>query len=246
MAAVIYLSAVLFLLGMAWRIATWLHIPVPLSIPLTPGSKTGAGVVVQLAGEVVLFRSLFRADKLLWAAGWTFHLALVLLGIGHFGGLVCPELSRTVMGLTATEFMRMAHVSGGSIAILAILSLLSLFARRVLIERVRYLSTFSDYFVLALLFLVITAGSCMRFLGNFDIVQAREFVAGVLRFHPVPPPSNTAFTLHILSACTLLVFIPFSKLMHLGGIFLSPTLNQRNDPRERRRVNPWDHENSQA
>lgn len=246
MAALVYLSFGIFLLGMVWRIHTWLRAPVPLKIPLTPGPTTGAGVVGQLAGEVILFRSLFRADKTLWAAGWTFHLALVLLGIGHFGGLVCPEFSRKVMGLTENEFTRVAHVSGGGIAILAVVSLLCLFVRRVFIEHVRYVSTFSDYFTLALLFLVIAAGSCMRFLGDLDIVQAREFVAGLVRFRPVPAPGDTAFTFHILSVSALLVYMPCSKLLHLGGIFFSPTLNQRNDPRERRRVNPWDHEDSAA
>jgi nitrate reductase gamma subunit len=244
--ALFYLSAAVFLLGMAWRVSAWLRASVPLKLPLTPGPTTSTGVAGRLAGEVILFRSLFRADKSLWAAGWTFHFALVLLALGHFGGLVCPEFSRTVLGLSATEFTRMAHVTGGAIGILAVLPLLYLFVRRFLIERVRYLSTFSDYFALALLFLVIATGNCMRFLGDLDIVQARAFVAGLLTFRAVPPPNDTAFTAHMFLVCALLGYIPFSKLMHLGGIFFSPTFNQANNPRERRHVNPWDHAASKA
>jgi len=244
--ALFYLSVAVFLLGMAWRVFTWLRAPVPLKIPLTPGPTTGLGIAGRLAGEVILFRSLFRADKSLWAAGWAFHLALVLLAIGHFGGLVCPGLSQAMLGLTAAEFTRMAHVTGGAIGVFAALPLLYLFARRILMERVRYLSTFSDYFALALLLLVIATGNRMRFLGDLDIVQAREFVAGLLTFRVAPPPSNPAFTAHMLFVCALLVYIPFSKLMHLGGTFFSPTLNQTNDPRERRHVNPWDHAASKA
>jgi len=244
--ALFYLSAAVFLFGMAWRVSTWLRAPVPLKIPLTPGPTTGLGIAGRLAGEVILFRSLFRADKSLWAAGWAFHLALVLLAIGHFGGLVCPGFSQAMLGLSATEFTRMAHITGGAIGIFAALPLLYLFARRILMERARYLSTFSDYFTLALLFLVIATGNWMRFVGDLDIVQAREFVAGLLTFRTAPPPNDAAFTAHMLFVCALLVYIPFSKLMHLGGIFFSPTLNQPNNPRERHHVNPWDHAASKA
>jgi nitrate reductase gamma subunit len=227
MSYLLYLSFAVFLLGMAWRISTWLRVPVPLKIPLTPGPTTGAGVAKRLAGEVVLFRSLLRADKPLWVAAWLFHLALVLLALGHFTGLVL-----------AIE----VPFAGSAVGILAMLPLLYLLVRRLLVERLRYISVFGDYFALALLLLVIVTGNQMRFLGGLDIVKAREFVAGLLAFHPVPPPSNVAFVAHLLVVCVLLAYIPFSKLMHLGGLFFSPTLNQTNDPRQRRHVNPWNHD----
>ena len=39
----------------------------------------------------------------------------------------------------------------------------------------------------------------------------------------------------------LLAYFPFSKLMHLGGIFFSPTRNMRADTRAVRHVNPWNY-----
>ncbi len=39
--------------------------------------------------------------------------------------------------------------------------------------------------------------------------------------------------------CALLAYFPFSKLMHMPGVFLSPTRNLANDNRARRHVNPW-------
>jgi nitrate reductase gamma subunit len=48
------------------------------------------------------------------------------------------------------------------------------------------------------------------------------------------------FAVHVLLVCALLIYIPFSKLVHIGGATLfSPTLNQRNDPRDRRHIGPW-------
>jgi nitrate reductase gamma subunit len=76
----------------------------------------------------------------------------------------------------------------------------------------------------------------MRFMGGLDLAQARQFVSGVLTLHPVAPPSDSAFIAHWLLVCALLIYIPFSKLMHPGGLFLSPTLNQKNNPRECRHV----------
>ena len=39
--------------------------------------------------------------------------------------------------------------------------------------------------------------------------------------------------------CVLLAYFPFSKLMHLGGVFLSPTRNMANNTRMHRHINPW-------
>jgi len=36
-----------------------------------------------------------------------------------------------------------------------------------------------------------------------------------------------------------MVYFPFSKLMHLGGILLSPTRNLANNSRMVRHINPW-------
>jgi nitrate reductase gamma subunit len=241
-----YLSVAVFLLGMAWRVSVWLRAPVPLKIPLTPGPATTAGVVGRLAGEVVLFRSLFGADCPLWVASWVFHVSLVLLAIGHVAGLVIPNLAAGVLGLTPAQFSQLAHVTGGAIGVFALLPLLYLFLRRLFLERVRFISAFSDYAALALLLLVIATGNFMRFETDFDIVKAREFVAGLIAFQPVAPPPDTAFYAHMVLVSLLLACIPFSKLMHLGGIFFSQTLNQPNNPRALRHVNPWDHETTKA
>lgn len=232
--AVCYGSAAVFAAGMAWRIWTWLRAPVPLKIVLTPAPRSTVGVLKRLAGEALLFRSLFGADPWLWGAAWLFHCSLVLLAIGHFSGLVIPGLARACLGASDAEFGELARVTGGVFGVLALAPLLWLLARRLTNARLRYLSTLSDYAALALLLLVIATGNQMRFVGGLDLEQARRFVAGLVRLHPASPPANAAFTIHVLLVCVLLVFIPFSKLVHLGGLLLSPTFNQRNDPRERR------------
>jgi nitrate reductase gamma subunit len=240
LAAVVRLSAAVFIVGVAWRLGVWVRAAVPLRIPLTPAPATRWGAWRRLAGEVIGFKALFKADRGLWAASWLFHLSLVLLLVGHLGGLVAPDLSRRVLGISAGAFLRLAHVTGGAVGVLAAGSLLVLLGRRLVLEPLRHVSTLGDYFALTLLLLVIATGNQMRFMGRLEIDQAREFVGALLAFRTAPAPSDPIFAVHLLLVCALLVCLPFSKLMHAGGIFLSPTLNQANDTRERRHSNPWD------
>jgi nitrate reductase gamma subunit len=61
-------------------------------------------------------------------------------------------------------------------------------------------------------------------------------------FRPAPSVALSPFFLvHLLLICALAAYFPFSKLMHMGGIFLSPTRNLANDSRARRHINPWNH-----
>lgn len=235
----LYAAVAVFLLGMTWRVFKWAHTPAPLKIVLTPAPKTASGVVGRLAGEIVCFSSLFKAGRGFWMAAWLFHVSLVLLFVGHLGGLVIPKFAEATLGLNESQFEHLARVAGSGAGILAIVTVLWLFLRRLAAERPRAISTFSDFFALILLLLILGTGNHMRFMGGLDIVQARQFVSGWLAFHPVPPPSNPVFAAHLFFVSVLLVYIPFSKLVHIGGAALfSPTLNQRNNPRERRYAGP--------
>ena len=53
--------------------------------------------------------------------------------------------------------------------------------------------------------------------------------------------SGSSFTSTSSWSCTLLAYFPFSKLMHMAGVFLSPTRNLSNDSRIVRHVNPWNY-----
>ena len=47
------------------------------------------------------------------------------------------------------------------------------------------------------------------------------------------------FYIHLFLVSVLAIYFPFSKLMHLGGVFLSPTRNLANNSRAQRHINPW-------
>lgn len=239
LAAIVCSSLGIFVLGMGWRVRRWARLPVPLMVPLTPGPATRTGAAARLACEVVAFRSVFRAAPGLWVVAWLFHASLVLLLIGHFGGLVAPEFSRRVLGMNTVDFNQLSHRAGVALGVLAGGTLLCLLLRRVASAPLRHLSTAADYFLLGLLLAIVTTGLAMRFAGAFEIDAAREFVSGLLALRvPVETP-HPLFATHVLLVSALLVYAPASKLVHMAGIFFNPALTQPNTARDRRHVDPW-------
>ena len=47
------------------------------------------------------------------------------------------------------------------------------------------------------------------------------------------------FYVHLFLVTCLIAYFPWSKLMHLGGVFLSPTRNLANNNRTVRHAIPW-------
>ena len=119
-----------------------------------------------------------------------------------------------------------------------------LFLRRVFLHDVRYISLFNDYFPLFLIIGIATTGLLMRHFIKTDIVAIKSLAMGLLSFSPKGPgelaPISSLFYMHFFYVCLLIAYFPFSKLMHMGGVFLSPTRNLANNNREKRHINPWD------
>ena len=65
---------------------------------------------------------------------------------------------------------------------------------------------------------------------------------GLVSFSPtIPEGVGVIFYIHLFLICVLFAYFPFSKLMHMGGVFLSPTRNMANNSRAVRHINPWNY-----
>lgn len=228
-----YLVVGIFLIGFVARILVYAKTPAPLKIATTPAPVTKAGVVWRLLTEVVLFNSLFKGDKLAWAGGIAFHGALLVVLMRHLR-YVLPSLPHffaylQIFGIVA------GLVMGGALAFL--------FLRRIVFSRVRHVSSLADYLVLLLLLAITGSGLIMDFFLRPDIVTIKttmlDIWTQVTGFPPVYSAGDVVFLMHLLGVMLLLIIFPFSKLMHAGGIFFSPTRNQVDNPREVKHVNPW-------
>jgi nitrate reductase gamma subunit len=119
-----------------------------------------------------------------------------------------------------------------------------LFIRRVFIPQVRYISLPADYFPLFLILGIALSGVLMRYFFKVNVTGIKELAIGLIGFGYDPKVLEGAgviFYIHLFLVSSLLAYFPFSKLMHMGGIFLSPTRNMVNDSRMKRHVNPWNY-----
>ena len=229
-AIVLYVAAALLVAGLARKIVQYARTPAPLKIPTTPAPVTRSGVAVRMVREVVLFESLFKASKWTWLFGWVFHASLLLVLVGHLRYFTEPVWWPVALVQGIVPYAGLAMLAG----------LAGLWARRFLVDRVRYISAPSDHLMLALLMAIGASGAAMRFGLHTDIVALKAFALGLVRFDWQPIPSDGVLLLHLGFVAALMVVFPFSKLLHAPGLFFSPTRNQVDDPRERRHVTPWE------
>ena len=117
-----------------------------------------------------------------------------------------------------------------------------LFLRRVFLPHLQYISLAADFFPLFLIGGIAISGILMRYFSKIDVMAAKELAMGLVTFRPtIPEGISGIFYVHLFFVSILLAYFPFSKLMHLGGVFLSPTRNLPTDTRARRHINPWNY-----
>lgn len=107
-----------------------------------------------------------------------------------------------------------------------------LWGRRFLVDRVRYISAPSDHLMLVLLLAIVSTGLMMKYVWHTDIVAVKAFFLGLMRFDPTPLPSDPLLLTHLGLVVILMAVFPVSKLLHVPGVFFSPTRNQVDNPRE--------------
>ena len=223
-------------------------------------------VVARMALEILTFRSLFRNTRMrlkegsrisyqleifLWVGSLAFHYAFLAVLVRHLRFFTEPVPFLVTLVENVDSFFRIEvlypnfyfGLPGVFLSGLVLLAAVTyLVARRLFIRPVRYISLASDYFPLFLIFGIALTGILMRYFIKVDITAAKELTMGLVTLRPtIPEGVGTVFYVHLFFVSVLLAYFPFSKLMHLGGIFLSPTRNLTTDTRAKRHVNPWNY-----
>ncbi|MCX5860947.1 MAG: sulfate reduction electron transfer complex DsrMKJOP subunit DsrM [Deltaproteobacteria bacterium] len=215
------------------------------------------GLIARMALEVLLFRSLFRntkaelrdgptvtygSAKWLWLAGILFHYSFLTIIIRHLRFFIEPVPSFVVLLSSVDGFFQILVPTFFLTDIAFLAAATYLFLRRVAIPQIRYISLVADYFPLFLILGIAVSGVLMRNVWKVDLLGVKELAMGLFTFHPtVPAGIGPIFYVHLFLVSVLLVYFPFSKLMHAGGVFLSPTRNMLNNNRSERYINPWNY-----
>jgi nitrate reductase gamma subunit len=221
-----YMASAVFVFAMLWRLAGWWRVPVPFPLTLGPsGRRRGLARAVALGREALSFDSLRRGDTMLWLWAWLLHVSLVLIIVGHIAGIYYLTHQFTRVGLSAEASSKLSALSGTICGTVFLLALVVLFWRRMVTAEVRRLSCVADYFILVLLLAIAVTGMYMRLGGDaVELAAVRAYVAGLLTLHPVPLPRHWAFVSHFTLINILLLDLPFSKLIHMVGIFFGRAL----------------------
>ncbi len=216
------------------------------------------GVLGRMALEVLFFRSLFRntkakldedgklsygRDKWLWLGAIAFHWSFLLVLLRHFRFFAEPVPSFVWMLQSLDGIFKIGVPVLYFTGLILLASVTYLFLRRVVIPQLSYISLVADYFPLFLIMAIALSGILMRHFYKVDVVAVKELTMGLITFSPaVPEGIGFIFFAHLFFVSALFAYFPFSKLMHLGGVFMSPTRNLANNSRRVRHVNPWNYD----
>lgn len=228
-ALLFYAATAILVVGVASKIRQYAKTPAPLKIPTTPAPVTRTGVALRMFREVVFFESLFKSNKWIWIFGYLFHFGMVLVLARHLRYFTNPVWLWVDLIQPFGLYAAFAMVAG----------LGGLWARRFLVDRVRYISALSDHLMLALLLAIALTGMAMDYIIPTDIVALKAFFLGLMYFNWHPIPEDPLLLVHLGLVATLMIIFPISKLLHVPGVFFSPTRNQVDNPREQRHIAPW-------
>jgi len=267
-----YAAFLTFIIGIIYRVVKWGRVPVPFRIPTTAGQEksfpwikhnkidnpfTSLGVIVRMAFEVLLFRSLFRntkaelregpnltygSTKWLWLGGLAFHWTFLIILLRHLRLFTEPIPYFVTLLESLDGFFQVAAPVLYLSDIIFLIAVSYLFLRRVIIPQVRYISLAADYFPLFLILSIGLSGVLMRYFYKVDIVGVKQLTMGLISLNPkIPEGVGVIFYIHLFLVSALFAYFPMSKLMHMAGVFLSPTRNLANNNRAVRHVNPWNY-----
>ena len=220
--------------------------------------STRLGVWGRMILEIFFFRSLFRnsrmqfgtgqdvrytSSKWLWIGAMAFHYCFLVIIIRHLRFFTQPNPWFVTLTENIDGFFQMFVPAVYQSGLLLGAALTFLLLRRLLSPQLRYISLPADYFPLFLILSVAGTGILMRYGLKTDIAGVKELTMGLANFNPtIPEGVGVLFYIHLFLVSVLFAYFPFSKLTHMGGVFLSPTRNLENNNRAVRHINPWNPE----
>ncbi|MBF0557509.1 MAG: sulfate reduction electron transfer complex DsrMKJOP subunit DsrM [Nitrospirae bacterium] len=214
-------------------------------------------VIGRMALEVFFFRSLFRniktemregpkvvygSDKWLWMSGLAFHWSFLIILLRHFRffSVKVPYLIHVIESLDS--FLQIGAPLFYMTDAVILAAVTYLFIRRIALPQIKYISLAADYFPLLLILGIACTGVMMRYFTKVDVVGVKQLAMGLMTFNPVIPNGiGVLLYIHLFLISVLFAYFPFSKLVHMAGVFLSPTRNMANNSRMVRHINPWNY-----
>jgi nitrate reductase gamma subunit len=219
----VYVAVAVFVLGSIYKIVKWMRCPKsPIKQGLFPKPANYGGRLLKLGKDNFFFPQVLDTDRWMWFFVIGMHLAGIGLFMGHtrlFGDV------GIAISLLGEEGMNALGAYLGSGIGIALFIAFSYFLIRRFKSPYKEMSTPEDYLLLVLILLLILLGDHLRFTHPFELGDYRAYMHSLLAFSPAFPEaiaesaSRWVLTGHVMTASLLLIYFPFSKLVHFFGSF---------------------------
>jgi nitrate reductase gamma subunit len=221
-----YVTIAVFFIGTAIKLNRW------LSTPPSPEKTTLdlASALRYIILDVVLFRKTYKDDKPTRLVLILFNMIVGGIFFGHMRGFKWWSIQWfEPLGPWVTEFI--VETLPFYVGWMFIATQVILLVRRWGLENKQHISLPNDYIAIVLLLLTSILGQGMRIFPPeaipteaFSVV----FIPGFIVFHLDKVPSHHWFFWHILFAQLLIMYLPFSKLVHaLSGVITTSLYGSR-------------------
>lgn len=166
---------------------------------------------------------IFRSKGMVMASN-LFHVGILFILMGHVVGLLLPEaLYHYVISTPHKQLLAMG--SGGFFGILCFIGLSMLLYRRLTDDRVKANTSFSDIFVLIMLYIQLILGliSIVVSADHLDgsvMVLLATWAQSIVTLQPVQAAEaissvHIIYKLHVFVGLSIVLFFPYTRLVHI-------------------------------
>lgn len=169
---------------------------------------------------------IFRKNQLILGSV-LFHVGILVIVVGHAVGLLTPIAVFDALGISHSAKQILAIAAGGAAGILCLVGLLVLIHRRLFDERVRVHTSFADMAVLLLLLGQVSLGLStipvsLHHLDGGEMVKFMEWAQHIVTFRSrasdFVADVSLVFKLHLVLGMTILLVVPFTRLVHFWSV----------------------------
>lgn len=217
-----YIAVFVFFGGITYQLYRWQQkSPVHSRLSLFPRPQGRGGRMMNALVDMFTLKGLWRVNKPLWAGGFMMHLGLLFVLGGHVRAFTDFYFLWDLLNWGEEQVHMFSAVAGTIAGSLFTIPLFYLLIRR-WSGAVKWLSTPEDFFALFLLIGIALTGFHMRLLQEVQVRELHDFFRGLATFswQPAPISTGASFIYHFAFVQLLMIYFPFSKLMHtIGALF---------------------------
>lgn len=160
-----------------------------------------------------------------------FHVGVLVIFVGHFVGLLTPIWVFDILGISHGAKQVLAVIVGGIAGVIALVGAVMLFHRRWTDPRIRRTSSFADIGILGLLLAQLVLGLATVFvsvqhLDGYEMTKFMSWALGIVTFDGQAASyiQDVAFIfkLHLFLGLTILLLVPFTRLVHIASGLAAP------------------------